>query len=628
MCGICGVLYFNRKRFLNKSTIQKMNNSIIQRGPDEEGYYINENIGLGVRRLAIIDIEGGKQPVSNEIGTLQATLNGELYNYKEIKKYGLRTTHRFRSNSDTEVIPHLYEDYGEQFIKKINGMFAIALWDERQQTLLLYRDRLGIKPLYYYHDNRVFVWGSEIKAILASGLVERCIDPRAIELFFRFGYVPAPYCIFKGVKKLLPGHYIRIKDGAVNTQPYWDIRNKICSNNPKYAEDELLELLKQSVDYRLISDVPLGAFLSGGLDSSFVVALMQERMDSPVETFSIKFVEKGFDESQYARRISSFLGTRHFEFQVRPNPKELISSIFPYFDEPFADESSVPAYYVCKMARQRVTVALSGDGGDELFAGYSKYRTLKAAGIYNRLGPLCSSFLRMGRSLPSKIGNRLTNVVYYGGMNTVEKFVSITEMMSRKQTNDILNREAIPVLADEDIPIYDYGNTISPSFRTIDDELNGWLEIDMKTFLVDDVLTKVDRMSMCHSLEVRVPLLDHRVVEYVVSLPARLKVKFFQGKHIFKSISKKLLPKDIVYRKKHAWNVPIDEWLRNQLYDPMNAVISTKGSGISEILNIPLVQRLADEHRKGSHNHSRLLWNVFVFVIWFDCWGKGRQDQL
>jgi len=628
MCGICGVLFFDSNCLVDKFVIQKMTETLTSRGPDEVGFYVNENFGIGVRRLAIIDVAGGKQPVCNEDQTIYAALNGELYNYNEIKRDGLRTLHRFMSDSDTEVIPHAYEDYGEEFIKIINGMFGIALWDVRQNTLLLYRDRLGIKPLYFYQDEHVFIWGSELKAILASGLVKKNINKKAVDLYFRFGYVPGPHSIFDGIKKLQPGHYLRIRDGVRSIHNYWSLETNKPQENRKdiEVEDELYHLLCQSVKYRLISDVPLGAFLSGGIDSSFIVALMNELLNRPIDTFTIKFAERRFDESHYARRVSSYLGTKHHQYEVKPDQFELLTKILPYFDEPFADKSLVPTYYISKIAKQHVTVALSGDGGDELFGGYLKYRTLKGAALCNRLSPSLFYLFTIFGYLPLRIGRMLNNAIYYGQMTPAQRFLSISEVTSAAQRHAILNRHAIPSLKYDDLPISAHLYSEHDHVNSIDDEMNRWFHADLKTYLVDDVLTKVDRMSMCHSLEVRVPLLDHKVVEYVLGLPARLKLNSFRGKYIFKNIAKRLLPKDIIERKKHAWLVPIGNWLLDELKEPLHAMLFYKHPTIDELLDIEQLRRLFTEHIKGEKDHSTILWNVMVFITWLNCWYLGEGN--
>ena len=623
MCGICGIYFFDRNKKISRNVIQNMNEALKLRGPDDEGIFSVDRVFFGAKRLAIIDIEKGKQPVFNENKTICAILNGELYNYKEIKKDKLRGRHYLRSNSDTEIIPHMYEELGEKFINEINGMFGIAIWDKKKETLFVYRDRLGIKPIYYYYDKDKFLWASEIKAILASNLIKKEIDIEAVDLFFRLGYVPGPLSIFKNIRKLLPGHYLKIKNDQIKIISYWDVFKIPKKNHTvKFFElvEELNELVEKSVEYRLISDVPLGAFLSGGIDSSFIVSVMKNKMNRPVETFSIKFEDEKLDESYFSNYVSKNLKTKHFEFKVRIDHQEVVSSILPYFDEPFADKSLIPAYYLSKMAKERVKVALSGDGGDELFGGYLKYRTLKAASIYRKINSRMPFSPKILSKIPGKLGKRIKNSIQYGSMGSKNAFIALSEILTNDQKNRIFSEDYKKLFAKDRNPFELFTDCHNECNRSIDEEINLWLQNDIRTYLVDDVLTKVDRTSMCNSLEVRVPILDHKIVEYAVSLPAHLKLNGFNGKYLLKEASKSNLPANIIKRPKHAWNVPMHSWLKNELRECLHEEVFLYNGGFKTMFNFGEIKKILLEHDNLDVNHSNILWNLLVFFIWLRLW--------
>jgi asparagine synthase (glutamine-hydrolysing) len=578
---------------------------------------------MGVRRLAIIDIKDGQQPVWNEKQSIVATLNGELYNHIEIKGE-LKRAHSLNSKADTEIIPHLYEEHGEKFIKHINGMFGIALWDQKRQRLLLYRDRVGIKPLYYYKDRNCLIWGSELKSILASGLVDKKIDEKAVSLYFRLGYVPAPYSIFKGIKKLEPGHYLSVCGDRLENNVYWSTETYHNSNKKQLttirdAKEELLSLLEDSVKYRLISDVPIGSFLSGGIDSSLIVGIMSKLKNDKIDTFTAGFSEDQYDETKYANVVSQLFNTNQYTHIVHPEVQTIISDILPYFDEPFADKSSIPAYYVSKIARQDVTVALSGDGGDELFGGYLKYRTMKSADLYGQLNSNSQMIVNFLRNIPGKLGSRIQNAIFYGKLNPLKRFEVLSEIISVAETHKILKEK------------YWYDNRVSKIYEHIlksspdesDFNLNDWMELDIKTFLVDDVLTKVDRMSMSHSLEVRVPFLDHRIVEFALRLPIKYKIRGFQSKLLLKKLAADFLPHDIVYRKKHSWKVPLSNWFKGQLSEYLYENICSSKS-LSDVLNPNYIKSLILDHKIGKADHSSILWTTLAFTIWFERWYERK----
>lgn len=624
MCGICGIYNFNGQP-VNRELLEKMNNTLIHRGPDGEGYFLGSNIGLGHRRLSIIDLEGGKQPMGNEDGSIQVVFNGEIYNFLELKKDLEAKGYRFRTRSDTETIIYGYEEWGEDFVQKLRGMFAIALWDSRNRKLLLIRDRIGKKPVYYYLGKDRILFASEIKALLTDKSIPKEIDPIALDSYLSFGYVPSPLSIFKAIRKLPPAHIAVCKPGDFSVRQYWHLDMEHIAS-PK-SEEEVLEelggLFDEAVRLRLISDVPLGAFLSGGVDSSAVVASMAGLMkNGPVKTATIGFSDKRFDEIEYARIVAKQYQTDHTEFVVNPDALEVLEDIVWHLDEPFADASAIPTYYVSKMTRQKVTVALSGDGGDETFAGYNNryYMNRLEDGIrrklpgflkQNILGPMGAIYPRADfLPRPLRLKRFLSNLshtfeqAYFRDMS----FYFLPEMKEKLYQSDF--KSAIKGFNALDILGKHFKANRNPDATT------RVQYVDIKTYLPEDILVKVDRMSMAHSLEVRAPILDHKLMEYVGSLPSNLKLRGKESKYIFKKMLEDRLPKNILYRKKQGFSIPLAGWLRDQMKGFVEETLFSSRNGLSSFFNLEYIKDLWRRHLSGRQDYAYPLWGVMMFSLW------------
>jgi asparagine synthase (glutamine-hydrolysing) len=618
MCGICGIYESGGQSIVQRATLKSMADTIRHRGPDADGFYACGGVGLAHRRLSIIDLEGGKQPLANEDESVWIVFNGEIYNFEDLNQRYLSSGHTFRTRSDTETIVHLYEELGDACFAEMRGMFALALWDARRKRLVLARDRLGKKPLFYSWDGKRLVFGSEIKALWKAGGISREIDLEALSDYFSYQYVPAPKTIYRHVRKLRPAHYLVIENGNLREVPYWDIRFENTRNlsEEEWCEEFLAEY-RTAVKCRLISDVPLGAFLSAGVDSSSVVALMNE-IQSPVTTCSIGFTREGYDESVDARRYAGTLGSRHHEQIVEPHAIDLVSKLAWHYDEPFADSSAVPTYYVSQVARQQVTVALSGDGGDENFAGYRRYKLtmwedklrsfVPAPVRRNVFGPLGEIYPKLGwaprvvrfKSTFQSL-SRLTPIEgYFYGIACCPP-----GMKDRLLGGDV--RQRLNGYDSSEVMRYHYDRAGT------DDPLSRIQYVDMKTYLVDDILVKVDRASMANSLEVRCPLLDHKLMELIAQIPSGLKLNQGRGKYIFKKALERVLPSEILTRQKKGFSMPVAEWFRGELKDfTYNAVFGGK----EEILNRTFLTGCWRQHQRGQRDWSALLWTVLMFKTW------------
>ena len=617
MCGIAGI-YNTNKHSVQKPQLQRMCDIIQHRGPDDEGYFVQRNIGLCMRRLSIIDVAGGHQPMYSEDRTIWTVLNGEIYNFRELKRDLQSRGHVFATESDTEVIIHLYEEYGENFVDHLNGMFAIALWDRNLQKLLLVRDRVGIKPLYYAEGKGQFLFASELKAILAAGTIERDVDYEALDLYLTYGYIPAPYTIFKSVRKLMPGHILRHEQGSLSAKKYWDLQ---FHESPEMDEhewvDRILKTLKKSVKRRLMSEVPLGAFLSGGIDSSLVVALMSEMSDKPVNTFSIGFDENEFNELPAARMTSKHFGTNHTEFVVQPNALDIIPKLARGFDEPFADSSAIPTYYVSQLAREHVTVALSGDGGDELFGGYYRY----VGNPLHQYTDSLPSFVRqsvigkMGERLPA--GFRAKQFLTSAGYAKEERYFEWIDVFSdaareglyQQQTREHLNGFNSHALA-----------TSKMAATKSSSHITRFCYFDLKTYLPDDILKKVDMTSMMHSLEVRVPILDHELIELSAQIPPDLKINNGDKKYIFKQAARRILPENILTRKKQGFAVPLKSWFRHELKDLAYDTLLSKKHAERGLFKEDNIQHMLDSHVSGKEDNSSMIWSLLSLELWHGAW--------
>jgi asparagine synthase (glutamine-hydrolysing) len=597
---------------------------MVHRGPDDEGYYFDDKVALGMRRLSIIDLTTGHQPISNEDGSVWTVYNGEIYNFPELRADLIKRGHQFTTQTDTEVIVHLYEEKEENFVHSLNGMFAIAVWDKKKKKLVLVRDRIGVKPLHYLQLGDQVLFASEIKSLLESEY-NREIDLEALSQFFTFEYIPAPKSIFKGIQKLLPGNMLILQDNRIETRSYWDVRYASLPNETKPEEDyieEIYERLRESVRKRLISDVPLGVFLSGGIDSSTVTALMAEVATSKIKTYSIGFKEKSFDELVYAKRVASVFGTEHTEFVVESNlVKELVPILMKYLDEPLADASIIPTYIISKLAREYVTVALAGDGGDELFAGYDTYKAYRLAQYYRKVPRSLRDYLvkKVVNLLPAS-KKRLSfefkakkfisgidyppdiaNTIWWGAYSPAEKAKLFSPELNSSLPGDPFE------------PIRFHLKNYRPQ-----DSLDQICYLDLKLYLQDDLLVKVDRMSMANSLEIRVPFLDYTFVEFATSIPSSLKLKGLKTKYILKKTVAKHLPPEILNRKKIGFDIPLGIWIQKELGDFVRDVLSPSNLKKHNFFNCPRIQKILDEHFAGSHNHRQLLWPLIIFQFWYD----------
>jgi len=624
MCGICG---FVDGRGLDPGAptlLKKMTDVIIHRGPDDEGFYVDGQAALGMRRLSIIDLTTGHQPIHNEDKTVWLVFNGEIYNFPEIKKDLLARGHKFYTNSDTETIVHLYEDRGEAFVHALNGMFAAALWDTKRRRFILARDRMGVKPLHYRQDGSRLYFASEIKSLLEAPL-PREIDLESMARFFTFEYVPAPRSIFQDVRKLLPGHRLVFEDGRAKIEPYWDVHYAATKIKPKPDADYIDEIgarLKESVRRRLISDVPLGVFLSGGIDSSAVTALMSEIAGSGIKTFSIGFKEKSFDELDFARIVADQFGTDHHEFIVTPaEVSGLVPTLTGFLDEPLADASIIPTYVISKLARQYVTVALAGDGGDELFGGYDTYKAYKAARWYRKV----PGFIRRGlirpiiQALPASAKRLSFEFKAKKFISGVEYPPEISNLIwwgaYSPETRDRLFAAGTKAGLSEDpfAPIaFHLANTQAA------DPLDRIAYLDLKLNLQDDLLPKVDRMSMAASLEIRAPFLDYTFVEYAATIPSLLKLKGFQSKFILKKALASRLPAEILTKKKIGFDIPLGAWMRGDLKNFVLETLAPERLQRHGYFDDRFIRGILKEHFAGSHNHRQLLWPLIIFQNWYD----------
>ena len=618
MCGICGIFEPENKQVISRNLVQRMNETLRHRGPDDEGIFVQPGIGLGHRRLSIIDVAGGRQPISNEDGSLWVLLNGEIYNYPELRQDLVARGHHFTTRSDTEAIVHLYEECGEECFARLRGMFAIALWDSRQRQLLLARDRLGKKPLFYSANRHRILFGSELKALIEVDGLPRDLDAEAICDYFSFGYIPAPKSIYRAARKVLPGHYLVVSTRGIRDVEYWDVSFSKVENR---TEEEWCELLRhqlcEATRVRLMSDVPLGAFLSGGVDSSSVVAMMAHIMKRPVTTCSIGFEEEEYNEAHYARLIAQHFQTDHHEHVVRPNAIEIVDKLAWHYDEPFADSSAIPTYYVSWVARQHVTVALGGDGGDENLAGYRRYvfdywenqlrRFVPPWTRHRVFGPLgrwypplrwAPRMFRAKATFQSLSCSPLEG--YFNSMSGLRPHEK-PRLFSADFRRELGSYTSLEVMRH----YYDRADT--------HDLLSRIQYVDMKTYLPDDILVKVDRASMAVSLEVRAPLLDHLFVEMVATIPSSLKLRGRTGKYIFKKALAAVLPPEILYRKKQGFAVPLAHWFRHELRD---FAYETLFSGQDGILDTAFVRTMWEQHQKGTYDRSAVLWGLLMFRKW------------
>ncbi|HJV74480.1 MAG TPA: XrtA/PEP-CTERM system amidotransferase [Noviherbaspirillum sp.] len=621
MCGIVGIFDMRGEREINRQLLARMNETQHHRGPDEGGLHTEPGVGLGHRRLSIIDLSSGQQPLFNEDGSVVIVYNGEIYNFRELMEELVQCGHQFRTRCDTEVIVHAWEQWGEACVERFRGMFAFGLWDRRTKTFFLARDRLGIKPLYYAQtQDGMFVFASEMKGVMCHPGVRRELDPLAVEEYFAYGYVPEPRTIYQDVCKLSPGYALTLKPGSSVIRPhqYWDVPFKLSKPvSEADAEHELMDRLREAVRIRLVAEVPLGAFLSGGVDSSAVVAAMAQELDEPVNTCSIAFTDPAFDESGYAAKVASLYGTRHHVETVENDDYDLIDTLARLYDEPYADSSAIPTYRVCQLAKKRVTVALSGDGGDENLAGYRRYRfTLAEQHLRDKLpaGLRRSVFGTLGRYYPKadwapRIFRAKTTFESLS-RNLVDGYFHNVSLMSDGMRERLFNHGFRRRLQGYSAVEVMRGHAAKS--RT-DDPLSMIQYLDMKTYLPGDILTKVDRASMAHALEVRVPLLDHKLVEWISGLPSSLKLQGGEGKYIFKKALQPHLPREILYRNKMGFATPLARWFRGPLRQRVRNAILGPTLAATGIFNQSYLKEMVDQHESGRRDYSAPLWSLLMF---------------
>ena len=622
MCGITGIFDTRGNHpDINRAVLQRMNDSQLHRGPDEGSLHIEPGVGLGHRRLSIIDIATGQQPLFNEDDSVVVVFNGEIYNYQQLIPELQALGHVFHTKSDTEVIVHAWESWGADCVKRFRGMFAFALWDRNQQTFFIARDRMGVKPMYYaLLDDGTLLFGSELKSILAHGGLHRDIDPLAVEEYFAFGYVAEPRTIFKQARKLSPAHTLTIRRGQPVGEPaaYWDVRFSLDNPIPEIdAQAELVERLKESVRLRMIAEVPLGAFLSGGVDSSAVVAMMAGLSQAPVNTCSMAFDDPAFNESEFAKMVADRYHTNHRVETVKCDDFDLIDTLARLYDEPYADSSAIPTYRVCQLARKHVTVALSGDGGDESLGGYRRYKMhvmeerMRSAmpiglrrplfGTLGKFYPKADWAPRMFRAKTTFEGLARSSVeAYFNTISILRDPMREALFSNRFKTElagynaqEVFNRHAAKAGTDDPLALIQY--------------------LDYKTYLVGDINTKVDRASMAHSLEVREPLMDHELIDWLATLPTSQKIKGVEGKYIFKKAMEPYLPNDVLYRPKMGFSVPLARWFRGPLKQRVRDALLGPRLAATGWFNQSYLEHLVEAHNAGTRDYSASIWTLLMF---------------
>jgi asparagine synthase (glutamine-hydrolysing) len=628
MCGIAGMVSTASGERIEASVIHRMCQTIVHRGPDDEGLFVKDGAGLGMRRLSIIDLAGGQQPIFNEDRTVWVIFNGEIYNFPELRAELHKRGHQFYTRSDTEVIVHLYEEMGADCVRKLRGMFAFALYDERRNTLLLARDRLGKKPLHYALHRERLLFGSEIKAILAAAPELAEVSSEGLLQYFYFGYISDPHTAFQRIHKLPPGHLLEFTNGEIKIRQYWDVPE--YGTHPAMGEEECLEelegRLEEAVRIRLISDVPLGALLSGGVDSSIIVALMARASSAPVKTFSIGFRAERFNEAEHARLVAQRFGTDHHELVLEPNLEETLTFLSGMLEEPFGDSSMLPTYFVSRMAREQVTVALSGDGGDELFAGYDRYLIAMERRKFDHMPRWLGRFYReqVHDRVPSGMYGK--NLAWNATLNPLDRYldgVSFFPALHRERS--LFTREFVNDALRLPDPLQQWRRYYDEA--PAHDVLSRLMYLDIRTYLTADILAKVDRMSMATSLEVRVPMLDHEFLEWVVGLPVDWKFRTGTRKYILKKLAARLgIPRELLNRKKQGFQMPLVEWMRSEMKDQFLRVLLEPRTLQRGYFKPEAVRSLVDEHARGRRNRSGLLWRMLVLELWHRNFLESRTD--
>jgi asparagine synthase (glutamine-hydrolysing) len=625
MCGICGVVSIAQNDKIEKEILLKMMDSMVHRGPDDEGIYIDSNMALGSRRLSIIDVAGGRQPISNEDQSLWIVFNGEIYNFKELRRYLDHKGHTLCTQTDTEVILHLYEEFGADCVNHLNGIFAFAIWDKYRKELLLARDRMGIKPLYYTQVNGQLIFGSEMKVLLANPAVQAEIDLIALSEYLSYEFVPTPHTIISKVYRLEPGHTLRFSRRGLEIQQYWNLSLARSESRPPVDwhdyTNNMYDTLQASVQKELVSDVPVGVLLSGGIDSSTVAAFMVDAYPGKVDSFSVGFEEPSFDESYYARKVASHLGTQHHELILTAKKAaELVPSITDFLDEPFGDSSLIPTFLLSKFAGEHVKVVLGGDGGDELFAGYPTLTAHKLIEFYERVVP---------RILRAKVAPKFIDMmpVSFNNLSTdfkIKRFLAgrgvPLQARHHRWLGSFVDEEKALLLQDWITPILN--DTYKRAYRHGQDcdavhHLNKILYTDIKMYLEGDILFKVDRASMAASLEVRVPFLNRDVVQFASELPLSMKLNRFTGKYLLKKCMGHRLPQDVIHRRKKGFNMPVANWLTKDLREVTLDLLSQEFVIRQGLFQYGYIKQLLEEHSERRRDHRKLLWTLLVFQLWY-----------
>jgi len=638
MCGITGVYNLDERK-ADPILLKSMTDCLRHRGPDDSGIYVDQNVGLGHARLSILDLSpAGHQPMSNDDQTIWVTFNGEIYNFQEIRKELEQKGYKFKSNSDTEVIIKSYEEWGLKAVEKYRGMFAFAIWDKKREKLYLVRDRAGVKPLYYYINNEVFLFSSELKSFHKHPNFKKEINFDALALFLQFGYILAPHTIFKNAYKVKPGHYLEVdKNGKIEETKYWDIVDFYLASPIDKSEDEiekeLEQILTESFKYRLVSDVPVGIFLSGGIDSSLVTAILQSNSKTPIKTFTIGFHEKGYDEAPYAKKIAEYLKTDHHElYCTAKDAMEIVAKFSEIYDEPFGDSSGIPTYLISKFARQEVKVALSADAGDELFCGYSKYEALNA--YYKLIQKLPKFALYIGSLYSSLFSPEIIGIMYKSISFLLPKYTNLEgkiyklKNMLRYKNDDlrgIFMNSASYWTENQVEKLIRKKNNIEDNFFDFKEVqklplLSQMQAVDYKTYLCDDIFVKTDRATMATSLEVRDPLVDHKIAEYIARVPVNLKYKNGESKYILRKILYKYVPKNLLDRPKQGFEIPIDNWLKNDLRGVLEKYLSEDNIKKQGIFDEEYIKKSLNKYLSGKADFAYKFWFLLVFQMWYEKW--------
>ncbi len=603
MCGIVGIVNFKDKLLHTKEVIKTMCDSIAHRGPDEFGYHYEDNLVLCHRRLSIIDLSGGKQPMQNKDKNYTVTYNGEIYNFKEIRSELEKLGHTFSSHSDTEVLLNAFIEYGVDCFTRFNGMFAVAIWNKQDQELVIARDKTGKKPLYYCYKNNMIVFASELKAIYPANVSDKQIDDKAVQDYFTLGYVPTPRTIYTDIKKLPPASYAVIKKESLKISTYWDVKFQAGTDSYSNYRENSKKILFESVERRLVSDVPFGAFLSGGIDSSVIVSMMQEIMDVPVKTFSIGFDVDEFSELNDAREIANKLGTEHTEFVIDKNCLDIYDEFIDFYDEPFADSSSLPTYYVSKLASDHVKMVLTGDGGDECFGGYKRYSRHLLNNKIKAFFPDNEWAYKILSSIP-RYGNKAERVVKRANARFPQNYLQEVALCTDETIANL-----IPTISG-----YSTYDSFEDLFTTQSTELESIYYGDIKSYMLDDILVKVDRMSMANSIELRSPFLDSNLLEYAATIPEKYKTNQKVGKIILRDIAADYVSSSVVKGKKRGFAIPLKEWFKHDLKSMLQDIINSNSK--SDLFDYNFVNNLIAQHDTNSQDNSELLWQILCFERW------------